>query len=349
MMKRGLGLILIGFLAVTSYAAASDSKADAVKLLRQITNKLASIEKRLQKLEKQSKTGGISGPDINRRGPDKDKLSKIKYPANPTKENIRKYVRDIVIATKGQNYFSPEDMQIDMLLKVGHANLDVLIDAMKGNRIPGLFAQEYHLQNVIKSMVKSSDKKLVIDSLAKCMFLAEIVVRFGWEKDAQKILIEKLSSPGFLPDSWLTAVVDLKDPKTYPKLKEFFITHGNRLNTYNKIKDLPGIKLDDAVKEAWNMVKASPHNQWDKYGMSIIAVGYGNKEALAFLFDNYDNQQYRFLRLKCWSAMREHTDQEGSVDEISKWFNKNKQNIVFDKKDKKFKLKSKVLSGQGGK
>ncbi len=353
-MKRGLLSILIGFCVLTGYAETSDNEAEVIKLLRQISDKLTSIDKRLQKIEKTGlgRTATSTTSNFVSRGSNIEKLSKIKYPSNPTKENVKKYVREILFATKGQKSYSSRDMQVRMFEKVGNANLDVLISALK-DRFGARFVPTLHLEYAIKNLAKASDKELIIKSLPNSTSLVDIVVRYGWEKDVRKILIDKLYTADYLPISWISAVASFKDPKTYGMLKEYFITHSNRMRTYEAIKDLPGIKLDDAVDEAFSYVKGQnmkqQHNQWQMYNICRIAVGYGKKEALEFLLESYGKPQFSYYRLKCMKVIQDHVGFEGSINDKREWFKKNKKDIVFDKKDKKFKLKSKVSGGQGGK
>ncbi len=350
MMTRCFLAIIIGLCGLTVYADTLNNDPEVITLLQHISEKLTSIDKRMKKLEKgeagnQAASCSFSGnPD----GPNIKKLSKIKFPENPDKEKLKKYVREIMIATKGQKCFGPEDLQVCMFKKVEHDHLDILIDALSNKLNHGV--SKCDLEYAISDMVKPSDKELIIKALPKYTWLVEIVNRYGWQKDVKKVLIEKLSTGQRLPITWIIAVAGFRDPKTYGMLKEYFITNRNRLQVYEAIKDLPGLKLDDAIDEAWSMVEALPSRDiFEKLNTSIVALDFGKKKALDFLINNSSNKRYSYYKVRYIKAIRDHVDYQGSFYDLVNWYNKNKQNIVFDKKNKKFKLKSTVSNKQGEK
>ncbi len=340
MIKHGLWIILAGFLTTTNYAGVTSS-SEVVKLLRQISDKLTSIDKRLQKLEKKQakKTLLSSMVPHSQNGPNITALSEIEFPKKPDKKNIKEYIWNVQTASPNQNCFSPHDMQVALLKKVGHANIDLLIKALNMRSGPR-FNSRYHLEYAIKDMAEPSDKEMIIKALPFSTTLIDVIVRYGWEKDVRKILIDKLLYTQYLPTAWIAAVAGFQDPETYDLLKKYFISNGDRIGVYEVIKDLPGIKLDDAVDEAWKMAKCQENNDWQKFNTSMVAVEYGNKEALEYLLNNYANPRFSYHAMKSRRIIKDHVDFKGSNYEIKNWFNKNKQNIVFDKNDKKFKLKA---------
>ncbi len=349
-MKKVLFCLVMTIFAVFSlHAQSTGQDAEIIKLLRQVNKKLTDVDQRLQKLEKK-KRNAIPVPITQAfvpKGPNVKALSKIKFPAKPNKANLKEYVKKVLNASPNQNNYTPNDMQVGMLEKVGQKNLDVLVDSLTREQ-PG-HNRNFFLGEAIVKLAKPEDKKLIVKGFAKCKKLIDVIVRYHWERDVKKILLDGMSNSDYLPDAWLCAVTGFRDPETYPVLIEYLISHSGRLRTYDMICDLPGIKLKNAVREAWYTVQMQQNAVFEKFCFSIIAVEYGYKEALEYLLENRGNRKYSYYSSRCNQAIRDHVDFDGTTYEIDQWYKKNKKNIVFDYKDKKFKLKSAASKNQGGK
>jgi hypothetical protein len=266
------------------------------------------------------------------RGPDFEKLRESKLPENPTDEQIRSYIDEIVVASRDQNVFSESDPQMEMLTKVGPERLSFLLDAAREQGIEG-----YYLTWAIVRLAAKEHKKLILDMLPFNQELVKAVVKLGWEKDARHILLDQLSlKRKYLPPEWIEAVVRLRDPKTYDDLKAYFIDGPHRCWTYKSIQQLPDIDLEQAVGEAWKVAKGG--NEWEAANMAMIAMAHGHLDALEYLVgvlassgrkDRYQNMEFR-------SAVLRRIPFEGSDKEIAQWFRQNKNGLSFDTKQKKF-------------
>ena len=137
---------------------------------------------------------------------------------------------------------------------------------------------------------------------------------------------------------WCTAVANLNDPETYPLLRNYFIEGPNGNTTYNSIKHLPIEDMPGAVAEAWERCKYG--DSFGVYQMAIIALEYGHIDALAVLIETltsgtkkpYHDHVIRDIR----PALLMHVDFRGSNEELAQWFEKNRDNLRFDKEAKKF-------------
>ena len=259
-------------------------------------------------------------------------LAKIVLPPNPTKAQITDYINKILTASKNQNSFSNQDIQVEMLAKVGEDNLDLLIAALPRD------SHKFHTIYTIKQLASAKSKAAILKYLDRYPDLVDAVVINGWEKDAREILLAKLNTrPQYLPTNWIQAVKNLKDPKAYPGMIEYFIYGTNKSFTYEQIKNLSGINLNGAVADAWDMARMD--QDWGKFSMAIIAVRYGHLDALETLIDNQKNQN-QYLRGNIRQAILNNSDASGSAEEITRWFQKNKADLVFDPITRKFKVKA---------
>ena len=85
-----------------------------------------------------------------------------------------------------------------------------------------------------------------------------------------------------LNQEWIKALASLKDPTTYDAMIQYLVTNPyNRYGTYQAIKNLPGIKIDDKViREIWKNIPASQENDHQKSTFAIVALGVGELDAL---------------------------------------------------------------------
>jgi hypothetical protein len=301
---------------------------------REIAERLSRIE---AKLENAPKAEAI--PNFQGRGPDEEALAKITLPENPTKEQVRKYVSDIAAVSQKQNSFSSDDPQVEMLMKVGPANLDVLLDSLSGNR-RRIGNMSFYIMPAVKGLAGNEHKEMILKHLAQQPELAEIVLGQGWAADARDVLTEGLRAKRRdLPSDWIKAVASFKDPATYDALKSYLANGNNPAETYKDIKDLPGIELSQEVAESWERVK-DEQNPWEVQQMAGIAMEYGRLDALeqeVQLLGGDQQRQFGFMPdMNPRRLILRYTDARGTPDEIRKWYEENKSRLVFDKAAKKF-------------
>jgi hypothetical protein len=258
-------------------------------------------------------------------GPVTAGLRDIELPANPTREELRDYVRSILALSEGQSSFSSQDPQVARLTEVGPEHLDVLIDEL-GQFVMG----DFHLLCAISELADERHKGLILGALPNQPDLAEIVLERDWVKDAEDVLVARLRArPCFLPTEWISAVAQLQRPDTYDDLIAYFESGPNKSWTYSAIETLPGIDLEAAVNAAW--AECSTDDDWEASSMAPIAARHGNLDALEYLvgelsrtptyWDTQDNARRELQRL---------TGVRGTDDDIRRWFEENRDRLAFD-------------------
>ncbi len=257
-------------------------------------------------------------------------LAHIKLPDNPSKDEVRAYVRAIVDACRGRRSWSNTDPEVKMLEKVGPKNLDLLIAAL------AVEPQNFHLRYVIGELVDENSKQLVLENLGACSALVGVVLQQGWEQEAKQTLIKGFGNGNHhLSPEWIEAVAKLKEPSTYPLLRDYFVRGANRYLTYEAIKNLPIENLPGAVQDAWQMTRSLGVG----LGLTaLIAAEYGHLDALECLFEELTgisgNDEWFAKRAR--KVIYRVTDFTGSKEEALAWFKTCRENLRFDPEKKRF-------------
>jgi len=309
---------------------------DKEKILNQLNglnDKLNGTDSRMGKLEelvpaKQK----LPHHDFVEIGPDIEVLSEIKFPEEPTKENLYNYVLEVIRTSKDQNCFKPDDLQIEMIMKIGNENLDVLAEGI----VSGGIGDNYHVSQAFAKLATEKDKELVIKSLSSCPELIEHVIKYGWERDVRDILPWALNEQKHPQEEWLKIIAGYKDPETYEAIKRYFVYWSGSIKFYDIIKDLPGIELKKEVAEVW---KNSKEREINMFSVGLIALAFGHKDALEYVLNYIKNPEQKYYLERGINTVYKHVDFDGNIDKIDEWFRQNELNIIYDKKDKKFKLK----------
>jgi hypothetical protein len=266
-------------------------------------------------------------------GPDIRRLAEIKLPDLADKDQVKKYILDILEASKGQNSWSDRDPQVAMLTELGSENVPALIEALS---LTGDMAS-YHVKNAINTLADENSKPLVLAALSIHHDLVEAVVQRGWEQEAKSTLLAELESPGqHLPTEWITAIVNLNDPATFPLLRDYFINGPNRYWTYKEIKDLPIEDMPGAMAEAWERSKFD--DDCNRQYMAVAALSFGHVDALGALIDILTSGEpdNRWMSREIRPAVLQVIDFRGTNAELAKWFAEHRDHLRFDAETKKF-------------
>jgi len=300
----------------------------------------AKVEKLELDLANVNKMIGKASDYAMRKGPTEvssetleDKLNKIQLPPNATREQTEKYIDAILDASKTQNAFTPNDIQIKMLEKIDHKYLPLLISRITDNNDP----VNFHSSIAVANLVKESDKKLIIRMLPLCPKLIDSVVKFGWQKETKDVIFKTMKNNNYLPANWPVCAGQLAEPEDYEVLIGYFIRTADKKNTYDNIKNLPGIKLDSAVAMVWNANKYGP-KYWIYKELALIAADFGHLDALATVIELRNDKNQYFHRI-AYDKIYALTGQRGSYSQLKKWFNANKNRLVFDKTTKRYIIK----------
>ncbi len=269
-------------------------------------------------------------------GPNVDALSQIQLRPGASPAEVREYVSSIVRASAKQNMFSDRDPQVEMLTRIGPANLPILLEFLAG----GPFGSgDYYVRQAASQLAGDEHRDLILAKLPFHHELVEIITRNQWEEDARPILLLVLEKrPQYLPQGWIEAVVRLRDPSTYEALKAHLIEGNNRWQTFETLRELKDLSLDDAVAQAWD--RARYDQNWERDSMASIAVEYGHLDALEHVATQIRAGTAEDFQLRQMQrALVQHVAEKGSVRQVADWVLTNKDRLTWDATVKEFRLK----------
>ena len=308
-----------------------DQKEVLIKNLRQ---RIADLENQLQHLEvvqsiKEGKSSRI-GDEIDRKD-----LEKIKFPDNPTKENLKIYALAILEISKNQGGFSYEHPQVEMLKKLGKKNVDILV---------GLLAESspsaYYLGYAIKDLATEQDKDLILREIPNHEELIMVAHKYGWQNEIKDLIINKLEAETHLRRDWIYAAASLKDPKANEKLIQYFQQSQYPAETYHMLSHFPDIKLtEEHIAKAWEKARIGSGSFGESMLMANIAAAYGRVDAFDFLIKNLDSSQITYEKQRILEGIYKTTGMSGSPKALQQWYEQVKGRLVFDPGTRRFQVR----------
>lgn len=271
---------------------------------------------------------GTGGPPERSNG----HLREIEFPANPTKDDVRSYVAKVIAVSSDvrQGVYSVNDGEIQWLAKVGGTNLDVLIEPLV--YVPGVDGVPYLLE-AIKLVATEEHQGVVLESLATCHWLVEVVVAKGWTKQAAPILLRVLAerSPRLLTD-WVRAAAQVARPENYHDLVFQLRSNASPLSVWESIRSLPGMEpLDEVVGEMWRTAHMG-RDSWAWHELALVAAHYGHVNALGVVSEDLRSGDVRWWR--AFSALTGVGVGRSDVDwaeEAREWFKSNSMRLAFER------------------
>ncbi len=263
------------------------------------------------------------------RGPDREALAEIRLPDDPTPDQVRQYVAEIREVSQGQRRWGTGDPQVEMLTRLGPENFPIILESARRDT-----RQDFHLREALKRLARPEHKELILEALPEVEVLVEAIIDNNWLEDARDILIERVRArPPHLSRQWIRAVASFRDPDTYDDLIELFVFSGMPSMVFPILKDIPDLELDDAVERAWRRARFTGHHM--QTSMAPIALEYGYPDALELAIRDLDKTTgVRIFNAR--DLVLRFTDARGSDEEIRKWYEENKDRLVFDPERRRF-------------
>ena len=335
MKKYQIVTLSLLFVLVASCSQDNEIKNELTEikqLLKEINQKLGDSSTDDSEIERLAESYQ-SAMNFREEGADLEKLDKISLPENPSKDQVKEYLRKISMASANQRSYSESDPQVFMLAKIGNKNLELLLQTSLTHQV------EFYAIPAIARLAQPKDKKLILKYLPFKKELVKVVIQKGWEEDAKPILYNELRQiPDYLPTEWIRAIANLQEQCIYKDLKQYLIYGSNKSWTYDAIKMLPGIELEDAVIQAWENVKRE--DQWSRNSFAPIALEYGQSDALSVIIDSLDSSPNDHNAVRSpRKYILQYTYASGSNNDMRTWYNKNKSNLYFDKGKMKYIVK----------
>lgn len=359
----------------------SQPQPDSERQLKAILERLQAIEARLDKLEEEKKKDEELAerfPGMDRRFAEqreaqkkqeaadlaafKEAIAGKELPANPTKDQVREYVKAVLeVPKEREGSYSSNDPQTQYLKKIGPEHLDVLFEVL-GNR-----KHNHYLRYAIEALIGPGHKQLVLEQLPKHPGLIGYIKQYRWEQDARESVLQQLrDQPDTSPKLFFDVALLYDDEESCKVLRNVFVEHPERGKYYEGLRRHKGIDIDEAVGEAWLEAK---NDSGEVVAFAQIAASHGHIDALATLIDYIDKKNEYLQILTNLNSSRQmnvemqvfghwmmHDNSEmlltyqrdprqevfalieyrGTDEEVAKWFNENREKLKFDKQRRVF-------------
>jgi hypothetical protein len=211
-----------------------------------------------------------------------------------------------------------------MLKAVGSKNLGVLIDFYHDPK----YSKDLHLRTAVNEMIKPRDRALLLARLAEKPDLSYPILVNDWAPEARATLLDGLASGrDDLPTTWITAIVSLRDPSTYPALRAYFLKYPTRLGTYEVLRNLPGINVEELMPQAWAVAKAG--SDGDRINLLTPAAECGIADSLAVAAEFLRTAKKDYHKRVGRKVLNEFTPAQGDDAALLAWYDANKDRLVF--------------------
>ncbi|MCP4155908.1 MAG: MFS transporter [bacterium] len=269
-------------------------------------------------------------------------LNKLQLPPNPTTSEVRNYLGTILKTNRDE--IETEDLLMEKLVQIGNRHISLLVEM--GDRFYS--DNSLYAAAAINRLAAPGDKEIIIPALNKYPELMQTVERYNWIKDAKVILLQQLrQEPADFPEIWIKTAVKYGEPSFYPHLEKLLIRNEPEIlrEVYRDLRKLPGFDLSKVVTTVWNR---------SRYGRAAevclilpLILEYGESDALRIgtrLLSSGTISESE--RNKLWESLRRFTNYNGKAANLAAWYEKNKTNLHFDKKKKKFVVQNRAESGE---
>lgn len=300
-----------------------DKKIDLMR------KEIKDLKEKLDEQEDSTDADTNSFSTMSRRsnGPNLKALNKIDLPEDPSKEDVLKYLRKMSAVTENQNSYAPSDLQVMMLKEIPSKYLETVLQ---------FSGMQIHIGYAIPSMVREEHKKLAIENLVRNNNLVKAIIRYNWVDDAWKQLLNGLENKQYLPREWVNIVLQ-QNKEDGNKAILTYVSKNVDVNLFNNLKysKVSKDELKKAILRNWEAKRYG--HAWQATQSALCAVQYGNKDALALIFKTISStdRNSSYLKGQAIPVISQMLPYEG---EIVKWYNENKDALVFDEEEVKFKL-----------
>lgn len=290
----------------------------------------------------------------------------ISLKENPTRSDVTDYLKKLKTA------WAKETEKINQRMRSGAGSIR-LDDQLAGkfNTVPSVFLQEMlasvsqdsgfensHYRNQMIASVNSrsdlddSSRSLILKYLPDYPDLIETLVKFGWEKNAETLVVKSAyrAKRGMLyRETLIKVLAEYRTPAAKKVLVDLLKTSSgsgvfleNNLGALALVAD-HGVDVDDVVATVWK--KSQVEGVIQAGYAAPVAAKFGHLDALLYVAKRLNaapdsrNSSDKRVRERCLDALQQVVPQ-GGTDEKSlvNYVLTNRTKLVFDKELKEYHL-----------
>lgn len=263
-------------------------------------------------------------------------LAAIKpLPPNPTDAQITAYIDSVMASMGGWTIDCGHDPRVEYLRKVGPGHLSVLVpyfEEGKGHNTIELWKE------ALPDLVADSDKVKVIELLPRYPALAQIVVDRGWTNDAKSEFFESAWRNYFGSydlESGLRTFVTT--PEDRQELTRLFLEKPEYDDFYPLVSSFAGADPKALALAVWE--KHRYNGSINQFERAVRAASFGNLDALESAVSLYFNARDYVGDKKTTILLAQTTGQVLNKKILRKWYDDNKNKLVFNAEKRRFEVK----------
>ena len=197
-----------------------------------------------------------------------------------------------------------------------------------------------YVGNVAKKVADQSHKQLILDNLEKYSSLVSLVLKYGWEKDAQSVLLKRVGDHDYISSDWIKAVKNLNDERGNKLLGNYLSKKDNfKYATYEFIKDFKGEdEFNRLLQIQWE--KSLKKDGHTKYALAPIMIEEGHVEAFPVALQGImDDDICSWHTDEILEAIMHKIPGVDSKKSYSDWYGENKNRIKYNKESGNFEVR----------
>lgn len=258
-------------------------------------------------------------------------VAKLNLSANPSREEVRAFLRKISEAGRGKVSKRYSDPAFRLISRIGREHLDLILINLADPAL-NVYCRKHLLR-----IITEQDKSVILDWLPYDGQILSIAMERGWTEDAKAGVAKVLALRNKeMSSRWIRAATTYGDPALFDDLVWHFRNcRSLTLSHYRAVKAIPDKKLTQGiVREEWS-------KRTGRYRRMLCEAGldYGLKETLEYAVSCLDRPWRRSFYEKTPTPRElvlKYTAARGTNDDIRRWYRENKDRLVFDAKQRKF-------------
>jgi len=256
-------------------------------------------------------------------------------PPNPTDAQITMYIDSVIAAAGGYVFFDWYDPRIEYLRKIGPGHFSVIMPYFEGGQGHSIRAL---WEDALPDLVVDGDKDTVIKLLPRSPALTKTVVKNGWEKEAKAEFFKLAWSSDVIPYQLKQTLRTLvTTPEDRQELTKLFLAKPDCDDFYPLVSSFPESDPEELVLAAWKKYRDKADN--NQFERAVRAASFGNLEALESAISLYFTNQDYIGDEEVTMLLAQTTGQVLNKKILRKWYDDNKDKLVFNAGKRRFEVK----------
>lgn len=268
----------------------------------------------------------------------RQRVDQISLPVDPTRAQCEQFIADLREAAQGKRSFSSVDPIVGKLREIPEEHLDLLMQEAAERTALRHFAN-YAMRGINPEVMRVRFVTTLKDNPDNI----GVIAMNGWSQDVRDVVIDHLTSAeGELTPAWFQAAVEVAEPDLYPRLHEATISNTRyAVQFLQMLRALPDYDLAHTINACWERA-GDGRIRISQTSFATMAAEIGNAEALGLLIGQLQNTSNFTISPTAYNSRRTNAlrfiEFRGSNQETQQWFNKHKDQLVFDHLSKRFVL-----------